>query len=123
MESKKITSQYITTISEIKNSKSQVVNDLQAKLDAALKQIAEKPPPTVNDYVGIDNTNKNKYKDVIIIHDSDNIEADGMSGLSLSSEGNSSDEESNSEMEESDDDELLIVGVRKTRENGQLARR
>ena len=81
-----------------------------------MKQIAENPPPTKNDYVGIDNTNKNKDKDAIIIHDSDNIEADCMSGLRLSSERDSLDKESNSEMEESDDNKLLIVGVRKTRE-------
>ena len=39
-----------------------------------------------------------------------------MIGLSLSSEKDSSDEESNSEMDEINDNKLLIVGVRKTRE-------
>ena len=42
-----------------------------------------------------------------------------MSRLSLSSERDSLDKESNSEMEESEDNELLIVGVRKSRERAR----
>ena len=119
VESKKIASQYITTISDIKYSNQQVFSDLQAKVDAALNQIAKKSTPTVNDNFGIDDINKNKDNNIIIINDSDNIEKDCMSGLSLSSEKDSWDEESNSEMDDNDDNKLLIVGVHKTREKIQ----
>ena len=94
VEGKKVTAQYILTLSDIKESNENVVNSLQAKLDAALKLTAKIYSAPVKNTVDMEDNNKNTDENDIIIHSN----KDSISSLYLSPEEDSSDKESNSEM-------------------------